>query len=116
MAEVVVNLASSMTDGVYTSAGVAVEEDYATLMLKWANLNDYPELVVEQSLDDTNYYPLFQSKSNYEEPVKYRFNDTSGVYSINIHPVLATTPYVRVKVYANGATVGTITYDLSVGA
>lgn len=111
-----VNLASGLTGGWYTGTGIALEADYATIMFTWANVNGYPEVMVEQSIDGTSYFPIYQQRTNYEEVVKFRIKDTGGVYSLNLYPLLASTAYVRVKINANGANVGTITFDASVGA
>ena len=115
-----VNFASSLADDFYIGDGIALEEDYATIMFTWDDVNGYPEVIIEQALSDSEYaddwFPIFIQKYNYEEPVKFRINDTNGSYSLNIYPILATTAYVRVKVNANGTTVGTLVFDASVGA
>lgn len=104
----------------YTGDGVALSEDYATLTFSWADMNGYPEVIVEQALSDSEYdddwYPVYQQKATYEEPVKFRINTVAGKYSINLYPLLATTAYVRIRVNANNADEGTLEYDISVGS
>ena len=119
MAAVTIDISSEYTDDLYEGRATELSDDYVTILFEWSGVSGYPEVIIEQSFTDDEYddwYPLYQQRTNYEEPVKFRINDTAGKYALNLHPIFASTVYVRVKMRMNGSTAGEVIYNMSVGA
>ena len=128
-----IDISSEYLDDIYEGTEVAIGEDgYALLLIRWSGLgvgnltyegggapiikNCVPEILVQQADDEyQNWYPIYQQRNTYEEPVKFRLNDNSGSYSINIYPLLEGT-FVRIKINFNGVKEGTIIYNFEVGS
>ena len=114
--ELYINMANDLTAKKYTSAGVLASNNYAVIQVDWANLNGYPELVVETSTDNEDYYPANMIDAlGLESPIKLRMIDTDGNNSLTIDSVYGSTPYVRVVVYGGNCTSGLIAYKIDVG-
>ena len=116
------NLASDFTAGVYTSSGVLASNNYAVIPVTWSGLDGYPEILVEQAVEDVDasYHPVrVADEFGITRPVKLRLIDTSSLANqgeiISIDSLYADTPYVRIRIFANAATVGTITWEINVG-
>jgi hypothetical protein len=128
-----IDISSEYLDDIYESNAIQVEADYILLTFSWSDIGTgviktednssaspiikkcIPEVVIEQALTDDEYsdwMPIFQQRTTYEEPVKFRLKDNSGKYSLNLYPLLAAT-YVRVKIYFNGAKSGTIIFNVA---
>ena len=111
-----ITISSSFTNGVHTSAGVQATNNYAVIPVVWSNVDGYPELVVEQSIDDTTYFPAkVVDEFGVEFPVKLRMDRSDDKNMITVDNLLGDTPYVRIVVYQNAATAGSITYELNIG-
>ncbi len=129
-----IDISSEYTDDIYEGTEVEIgEANYALLTISWSDIgigdipeendsgspiikNAIPEVVVEQSDDEyTSWYPIYQQKYNYEEPVKFRLFDVIGEHAINIYPLIEGA-FIRLKIYFNGAKTGEIIYDFHVGS
>lgn len=111
-----ITVSSGFTNGVAVSAGVATSNNYAVIPISWTGLDGYPEVVVETSLDDTTYYPaMVVDYANVTRPIKLRLSREDGSESLTVDSIYGATPYVRIKVYQNAATTGTITYSIDAG-
>lgn len=114
----VINLATDLTAGVNTSVGTAVTNNRVTIPIKWANLNGYPELVVETAVEDVaaSYHPCRTVDCRgIEQPVKLRMGLEDGEDLITIDSIFSTTPFVRVLIYGSNVSAGTITYSVDLG-
>jgi len=107
---------SDFPAGIHTSDGVAVTDGYAVIPVSWSNVDGYPEISVEQSIDDTDYYPAMVIEDfGIETPIKIRANRTDEGNVITVDNLLGDTPYVRIKISLGGATGGNIEYEINVG-
>ena len=52
---------------------------------------------------------------NVTRPVKLRLSPSDGSEMLVVDSIYGATPYVRIKVFQNAATSGTITYSLDIG-
>lgn len=132
---VTIDISSEYLDDIYEGTEVAVgEAGYAFITFTWTGIsigvistedNDsappiikhcVPEVVIEQADDEyQEWHPIFQQRTTYEEPVKFRLSDNVGKYSLNLYPLLEGT-FIRPKIYFNGAESGTIIYNIEVGS
>ena len=111
-----VNMASGLTAGVYTSDGVACTNGYSVIPVSWTGLNGYPELVVEQSIDNSDYYPAMVADDiGYLRPIKLRMIDTAGKEMLTVDGVKGDTPYTRVVIYGGDCDEGVITFENNIG-
>ena len=111
-----INLATDMTLGVYNATGVAASNNYVVIPIEWADLDGYPEILVETSIDDTDYYPAkIISDMGMDNPVKLRCTLEDGSETLTVDSIYGDTPYARITVYANTATLGTITFEINAG-
>ena len=111
-----VNMASGLTAGVYTSDGVACTNGYSVIPVSWTGLNGYPELVVEQSIDNSDYYPaMVADEFGVTRPIKIRMMDTVGKEMVTVDSIYGDTPYARVKIYGGECDEGTITFEVNAG-
>ena len=107
---------SDFIDGVYTATGVAATNNYAVIPIEWADLDGYPEIVVETSIDDTTYFPAKNvDGQNLTQPIKLRLPIEDGKDLLTINSIFGDTPYVRIVIYAGKATAGTISFEINVG-
>lgn len=111
-----ITVASSFPNGVYTSSGIQATNNYVVIPVVWTSLDGYPELVVEQSIDDTTYFPVTVIEDfGIETPVKLRMGLSDDKNMITCDNLLGDTPYVRIVVYQNAASSGSIVYELNIG-
>lgn len=116
-----VNMASDLTSGVYKSTGVSCTNNRCTIPLTWANLNGYPELIVETAVEDVeaSYHPAkIVDEYGCLVPIKYRFLDeTTSIDGeiITVDGIYGTAPYARIVIYGGDCTVGTIVFTIDAG-
>jgi hypothetical protein len=123
MSATTVDLSSDFSAGKYTSTEVSVDTNKRiTIPVTWTDLDGYPELVVEMLPDGTvspsekNYFPVkLPDEVGFLRPIKLRMGKEDGEELIVIESLYGTSPYVRIVVYANEATSGSISFELDAG-
>lgn len=105
---ITVNLATGLTDGVYTSSALTLASDYLGLQISWTGVTaGYPTIYVKISNDDTTYVDVTRPVENYELPIKLVILEEEGSDSMIVNGL--DVGYAKVIVSAPNATVGTIT-------